>query len=59
MLLMLGFFADYEAGEIEVDGIEIEKAHWYSAGDLPQVPSAGISVAGQLIELFLQDIQQN
>lgn len=57
--LMLGFFADYEAGEITVDGIEIEKAHWYSAGDLPQVPSAGISVAGQLIELFLQDIQQN
>ncbi len=55
--LMLGFFADYQGGEIEVDGVEIEKARWYKAEDLPQIPSAGISVAGQLIELFLQSKQ--
>lgn len=52
--LMLGFFADYKSGEIQVDGHEIAEAHWYSRDSLPHTPSAGISVAGQLIELFLQ-----
>lgn len=52
--LMLGFFADYKSGEIEVDGHEIAEAHWYDPGELPLSPAAGISVAGQLIELFLQ-----
>lgn len=56
--LMLGFFVDYQGGDIEVDGIEIEHAQWYSAQNLPQVPPAGVSVAGQLIELFLQRKQQ-
>lgn len=52
--LMLGFFADYKSGEIEVDGHEIAEAHWYEPEELPLSPAAGISVAGQLIELFLQ-----
>ncbi|MDP1932445.1 MAG: NAD(+) diphosphatase, partial [Gammaproteobacteria bacterium] len=52
--LMLGFFADYKSGEIEVDGKEIAEAHWYERDSLPLSPAAGISVAGQLIELFLQ-----
>lgn len=51
---MLGFFADYKAGDISVDGIEIAEARWYSNDELPEMPSAGISVAGQLIALFLQ-----
>ncbi len=52
--LMLGFFADYAGGEIQVDGKEIEEARWFSPHELPQTPGAGISVAGQLIELFLK-----
>lgn len=52
--LMLGFFADYKSGDIEVDGHEIAEAHWYEPDELPLSPAAGISVAGQLIELFLQ-----
>lgn len=52
--LMLGFFADYQSGEIQVDGHEIAEAQWYRWDSLPPTPSAGISVAGQLIELFLQ-----
>ncbi len=55
--LMLGFFADYKSGELCVDGIEISEAHWYNKDELPNVPSAGISVAGQLIELFLQGLR--
>ncbi len=56
--LMLGFFADYKAGELCVDGIEIAEARWYSKEDLPEMPSAGISVAGQLIALFLQGLNE-
>lgn len=52
--LMLGFFADYAGGEIQVDGKEIVEARWFSPQELPQTPGAGISVAGQLIELFLK-----
>lgn len=52
--LMLGFFADHRSGDICVDGHEIAEARWYHRDQLPQTPSAQISVAGQLIELFLQ-----
>ena len=52
--LMLGFFADYAGGEIQVDGKEIAEARWFLPKDLPQTPGASISVAGQLIELFLK-----
>lgn len=55
--LMLGFFADYAGGEINVDGKEIAEARWFSASDLPQIPSAGFSVAGHLIELFLNSLK--
>lgn len=52
--LMLGFFAEHESGDICVDGKEIAQARWYHRDELPLTPSAQISVAGQLIELFLQ-----
>ncbi len=52
--LMLGFFADYKSGEILVDGKEIAEANWFNVDALPITPAASISVAGQLIELFLQ-----
>lgn len=52
--LMLGFFADYAGGEIQIDGNEIAEAGWFLPKDLPKTPGPGISVAGQLIELFLK-----
>lgn len=52
--LMLGFFADYKSGDIRVDGVEIAEAGWFRRDDLPITPAANISVAGQLIALFLQ-----
>ncbi len=55
--LMLGFFADYKSGDISVDGKEIAEARWFPCTDLPLTPAAGVSVAGQLIELFLQRIE--
>lgn len=55
--LMLGFFADYKSGDIRVDGKEIAEAGWFRCDDLPITPAASISVAGQLIELFLQHFE--
>ena len=51
--LMLGFIAEYKAGEIIVEPDEIEEAHWYDVHSLPKVPSSGISVAGELIQTFV------
>ena len=47
--LMLGFFADYESGEPMPDQEEILEVGWYHYRDLPPVPPAGISIAGDLI----------
>lgn len=52
--LMLGFFADYKAGDLRPDRKEIEEAAWFLPGDLPLGPAASISVAGELIALHLQ-----
>ncbi|MBE0576451.1 MAG: NAD(+) diphosphatase, partial [Desulfuromonadales bacterium] len=36
--VMLGFVADYVAGEIQVDMTELEDARWFSVNDLPGLP---------------------
>lgn len=46
--LMLGFFAEYDSGEIRVDGVEICDAGWYTFDNLPEIPAPG-TIAGQLI----------
>jgi NAD+ diphosphatase len=50
--LMIGFTADYEAGEIVCDPTEIADAGWYRRADLPMVPP-GISIARKLIDAWL------
>jgi NAD+ diphosphatase len=47
--LMLGFTAEYESGEIQIDGSEIADANWFSANDLPAIPPK-ISIARHLID---------
>jgi len=54
--LMLAFTAEYAGGEIRVDKTEITDAGWFSADNLPSIPS-DISIAGQLIKWFSEDIQ--
>ena len=54
--LMIGFHAEYEHGEIEVDGEEIVEANWYRYDNLPQVPNQ-FSLAGQLINQFVKSQQ--
>lgn len=52
--LMIAFTADYESGEIEVDGKEIIDAHWFSPDELPRIPSK-MSIAGELIEWYVEN----
>ena len=54
--LMLGFFADYAGGDIQVDGVEIEDAKWFDPRELPSTPLSRISVAGELIELYRREL---
>lgn len=51
--LMIGFTADYDSGEIEVDGKEIIDAQWFGADEIPTAPSQ-ISIAGELIQWYLE-----
>lgn len=49
--LMLGYYADYQAGDIAVDGHEIIDAQWFSKDNLPELPPSG-SISRQLIDHF-------
>ena len=46
--LMLGFFTDYEDGEIDCADDEIAEAYWFKPDDLPTTPPPH-SISGQLI----------
>lgn len=50
--LMVGFFAEYESGEIKVDGEEIVDADWFSKDDFPGLPKK-FSIARKLINEFI------
>ena len=54
---MVGFLADFDSGEIAVDGKEILEAHWFDANELPNIPPK-LSIAGQLIQHTLEEIKQ-
>lgn len=49
--LMLGFFADYHAGEVAPDGIEILDARWFSRAELPDLPPS-FAISAHLIEAW-------
>lgn len=51
--LMLGFTAEYESGEIIVDGEEIADAKWFKTDNMPLLPSEG-SISRRLINSFLE-----
>ncbi len=52
--LMLGFHADYDKGEIAVDGDEIVDAQWFRLDNLPKRLHS-ISISQQLIELYKKE----
>jgi NAD+ diphosphatase len=50
--LMIAFTAEYERGQIKVDGKEISHAGWFRAKELPPIPGK-ISIARDLIDWFI------
>ena len=50
--LMIGFTARWAAGEIEVDGTEIDDAGWFDPDDLPMIPPP-LSISRRLIDRWL------
>ena len=49
--LMVGFQAEFAAGDIQVDGVEIQEADWFLVDQLPMVPPEG-SIARYLIDQY-------
>ena len=54
--LMIAFHAEYDSGEIKIDGVEIEEAQWFDITSLPRLP-AKISIARRLIDSALAEMQ--
>jgi NAD+ diphosphatase len=55
--LMIGFTADYESGEISVDGEEISAAEWFDVNNLPELPSE-ISIARKIINWYIENFKE-
>ncbi len=51
--LMIGFVAEYESGEITVDGEEIAEANWFGPDELPNIPPRG-SIARRMIDWYAE-----
>lgn len=51
--LMVGFTAEWESGEIEVDNEEMLQADWFSVSNLPDIPE-NISISWRLIDNFVK-----
>jgi len=52
--LMLAFTAEYESGDIKVDGREITGAKWFNAEEIPRTPSR-MSIASELIDWYIEN----
>jgi NAD+ diphosphatase len=55
---MIGFTAEYESGEILVDGNEIVEAGWYDVQNLPDLPGK-MSIAREIIDWFIHKSRTN
>jgi NAD+ diphosphatase len=51
--LMLGFVAEYSGNEIQVDGVEIIDAGWFTPVNMPDLPSFP-SISHAIIDAYLQ-----
>lgn len=50
--LMLGFLAEYEQGEIQINPTELEDARWFSVNNLPPLPSS-MSLSRRMIDAYV------
>ncbi|MDF2938561.1 MAG: diphosphatase [Paenibacillaceae bacterium] len=52
--IMIGFIADYESGDIQVDGEEIVDAQWFDPDRLPVIPSP-VSIARKMLDWYVEE----
>ena len=52
--LMVGFLAEYDAGQIKINRSEIVEAGWFNANNLPSIPPK-ITIARHLIDWFVHE----
>lgn len=52
--LMVGFIADYDGGELKLQGEELSSGAFYSRDNLPEIPRK-LSMARQLIDWWLEN----
>lgn len=54
--LMMGYLADYDSGDIQIDHREILHAQWFDTRDLPNTPHS-FSIAGRLISHICEQVE--
>jgi NAD+ diphosphatase len=54
--LMIGFFAEYASGEIDVDPAEIVDARWFGPDEIPRYPD-GFVISSRLVEAHLARVR--
>ena len=54
--MMIAFHAEYDSGDIKVDGVEIADAKWFDVDQLPNLPGT-ISISRKLIESALAELR--
>jgi len=52
--LMVGYFAEYESGEIHLQKSELSSGGWFRRDNLPEIPGK-MSLARQLIDMWLAE----
>ena len=52
--LMVGFFAEYESGELKLQESELARGNWFNKNSLPTIPEK-LSLARMLIDQWLHD----
>ena len=55
--LMIGYFAQYESGDIHIEEEEIIDAQWFHYSQLPEIPPVE-SLSGMMIHQFVQERRQ-
>lgn len=52
--LMVGFFAEYESGDLKLQESELSRGNWFNKNSLPTIPEK-LSLARMLIDQWLED----
>jgi NAD+ diphosphatase len=56
--LMIGFFAEYESGELRLQYSELTKGGWFRYDELPAIPGK-VSLARRLIDIWVNRMRVN